>query len=183
MLHTYEGKSDVLSPNVSNGTNNKENGRSSVPTEKSAPRNKSVNGFGNTDLLSEKNSGPRINHSKNISTSTSYRSSVPAGSELDDKCGSANKTVLIKRDDYNLLDFPIKYEHALFFIIKSYSEDDIHKSIKYNVWTSTSNGNKKLDNAFHKIQENIGERGLSSSKCPVFLFFSVCLFSFAFSIS
>ncbi|KAH0898205.1 hypothetical protein HID58_047773 [Brassica napus] len=52
---------------------------------------------------------------------------------------------VIKRDQYNLPSFQTKYEEAMFFVIKSYSEDDIHKSIKYNVWSSTLNGNKKLD--------------------------------------
>ncbi|KAF9604104.1 hypothetical protein IFM89_002779 [Coptis chinensis] len=46
--------------------------------------------------------------------------------------------VVIRRDNYNLPDFPTKYDHALFFVIKSYSEDDIHKSIKYNVWVNAS---------------------------------------------
>jgi hypothetical protein len=55
-------------------------------------------------------------------------------------------------------------------MIKSYSEDDIHKGIKYNVWASTPNGNNKLDAAFHDAQALTKEKG---TKCPVFLFFSV----------
>ncbi|CAN6804255.1 unnamed protein product, partial [Brassica oleracea] len=51
-------------------------------------------------------------------------------------------------------------------VIKLYSEDDIHKSIKYNVWSSTSNGNKKLNAAYN---EAVGDK----SSCPVFLIFSV----------
>ena len=35
-----------------------------------------------------------------------------------------------------------------FFVIKSYTEDDVHKSIKYGCWTSTNSGNRKLDAAF-----------------------------------
>ncbi|MBD4017435.1 hypothetical protein GUI04_00045, partial [Xanthomonas citri pv. citri] len=58
------------------------------------------------------------------------------------------------------------YEDAKFFIIKSYSEDDVHKSIKYNVWSSTQNGNKKLDAAYQEAQQKPGHS-------PVFLFFSV----------
>lgn len=42
----------------------------------------------------------------------------------------------------------------------------MHKSIKYNVWASTPNGNKKLDAAYQEAQQNSGG-------CPVFLFFSV----------
>ncbi|CAN6829332.1 unnamed protein product [Brassica oleracea] len=61
--------------------------------------------------------------------------------------------------------FQYSYLHVL-FVIKSYSEDDIHKSIKYNVWSSTSNGNKKLNTAYN---EAAGDK----SSCPVFLIFSV----------
>ncbi|XP_033133236.1 chaperone protein dnaJ 2-like [Brassica rapa] len=49
---------------------------------------------------------------------------------------------------------------------KCNGEDDIHKSIKYNVWSSTSNGNKKLNAAYNKAA---GDK----SSCPVFLIFSV----------
>ncbi|KAJ6360148.1 hypothetical protein OIU77_004207 [Salix suchowensis] len=40
-------------------------------------------------------------------------------------------------------------------------EDDVHKSIKYCVWTSTANGNKKLDAAYKQAKENPG------GGCPV----------------
>ena len=42
-------------------------------------------------------------------------------------------------------------------------EDDVHKSLKYEIWSSTDPGNKRLDKAF---KENNG-RG------PIYLFFSV----------
>ncbi|CAI0375165.1 unnamed protein product [Linum tenue] len=77
---------------------------------------------------------------------------------------------LLGSDQYNAADFETVYESAKFYIIKSYSEDDIHKSIKYNVWSSTPNGNKKLDAAFRDSEEKSSESG---KKCPVFLFFSV----------
>ncbi|CAH2067882.1 unnamed protein product [Thlaspi arvense] len=77
---------------------------------------------------------------------------------------------VIRRDQYNLSSFQTKYEEAVFFVIKSYSEDDIHKSIKYNVWSSTLNGNKKLDSAYQESQKKMAENG---GNCPVFLFFSV----------
>ncbi|KAI0504489.1 hypothetical protein KFK09_015441 [Dendrobium nobile] len=77
---------------------------------------------------------------------------------------------LISRDKFNKSNFQIKYEHAKFFMIKSFCEDDIHKSIKYNVWASTRYGNKKLEAAFKDAQAVVNENG---QKCPVFLFFSV----------
>ncbi|KAJ4874427.1 evolutionarily conserved C-terminal region 8 [Raphanus sativus] len=58
----------------------------------------------------------------------------------------------------------------MFFVIKSYREDDIHKSIKYSVWSSTLNGNKKLDSAYQESQKKVAEK---SGTCHVFLFFSV----------
>jgi hypothetical protein len=40
-----------------------------------------------------------------------------------------------------------------FFIIKSFSEEDIHKSIKYGVWSSSKNGNIILSKAFNNTKE------------------------------
>jgi hypothetical protein len=59
-----------------------------------------------------------------------------------------------------------EYKDAKFFIIKSYSEDNVHKSIKYGVWASTPNGNRKLDTAYHEAKDK-------QDPCPVFLLFSV----------
>ena len=70
-----------------------------------------------------------------------------------------------------LIDIHKKHEKTLssidtkaqFFIIKSFSEEDVHKAIKYNVWTSTKSGNQTLNNAYKVAKE---------SKSEVFLFFS-----------
>jgi hypothetical protein len=40
-----------------------------------------------------------------------------------------------------------------FFIIKSFDEEDIHKSIKYGIWSSSKNGNKVLSEAFNITKE------------------------------
>jgi hypothetical protein len=48
-------------------------------------------------------------------------------------------------------------------MIKSSSEEDIHKAIKYNVWTSTKQGNQTLDKAFKIALQDKGD---------VILFFS-----------
>jgi hypothetical protein len=89
---------------------------------------------------------------------------------LDSSTEKAILSPLVRRDQFNKSDFSIQYEHAKFFMIKSYSEDDIHKGIKYNVWTSTPNGNNKLDAAFNEAQILMNEKG---KICPIFLFFSV----------
>ena len=60
----------------------------------------------------------------------------------------------------NLDGIPLK--DARFFVIKSYSEQDICQSIKHEIWTSTESGNKRLDNAYRDQKDR-----------PVYLFFSV----------
>ncbi|CAF2121127.1 hypothetical protein HID58_009129 [Brassica napus] len=67
---------------------------------------------------------------------------------------------------YNHPEFETDYKNARFFIVKSFSEDNVHRSIKYNVWASTPHGNKKLDTAY-------GDAEKMGGKCPIFLFFSV----------
>lgn len=42
--------------------------------------------------------------------------------------------------------------YSRFFIIKSYTEEDVHKAIKYELWSSTQRGNKVLDDAFLDLQ-------------------------------
>jgi hypothetical protein len=51
--------------------------------------------------------------------------------------------------DLNVKNQSLKVDSgASFFVIKSFSEEDVHKAIKYNVWTSTKSGNQTLNNAF-----------------------------------
>ena len=54
-------------------------------------------------------------------------------------------------------------QNSKFFVIKSFSEEDVHKSIKYGVWSSSKNGNLTLSNAFQITKEKNGN---------VYLFFS-----------
>jgi hypothetical protein len=72
-----------------------------------------------------------------------------------DKLKSANM--------YNPKDFNLAPKGTRYFIIKSYSEDDIHRSIKYSIWCSTEHGNKRLDAAYRERE----------GKGPIYLFFSV----------
>lgn len=64
---------------------------------------------------------------------------------------------------YNPKEFEWNLKNGRVFIIKSYSEDDIHRSIKYSIWCSTEHGNKRLDSAFRAM----------NGKGPVYLLFSV----------
>ncbi|ONM19484.1 hypothetical protein ZEAMMB73_Zm00001d004726, partial [Zea mays] len=83
--------------------------------------------------------------------------------------GNPDGTIIIRTDQYNIDDLRIDYMYAKFFVIKSIGEADVHKSIKYGVWSSSSSGNSKLDSAFRDA-DRISRR--HSTKCPVFLFFS-----------
>ena len=53
--------------------------------------------------------------------------------------------------------------NSKYFVIKSFSEEDVHKSIKYGVWSSSKNGNLTLTNAYNITKEKNGN---------VYLFFS-----------
>lgn len=80
--------------------------------------------------------------------------------------GSDSHPVLEKlkaSHSYNPKDFDWNLKNGRVFIIKSYSEDDIHRSIKYSIWCSTEHGNKRLDSAFRSM----------NGKGPVYLLFSV----------
>ncbi|KAF9526940.1 YT521-B-like domain-containing protein [Crepidotus variabilis] len=70
---------------------------------------------------------------------------------------------LIATKGYNPAQFDTRPQFARFFVIKSYTEDDVHKSLKYEIWSSTDPGNKRLDKAF----KDTAGRG------PIYLFFSV----------
>ncbi|KAF4364863.1 hypothetical protein G4B88_025582 [Cannabis sativa] len=124
---------------------------------------RSMNDINNgLDSLGEQNRGPRISRSKNELAVKAYTT----------RAGGANAqgNIIIYTDQYNTDDFPVDYTDAKFFVIKSYSEDDVHKSIKYNVWSSTPHGNKKLSIAYEEAQRIAAGK---PKGCPIFLFFSV----------
>ncbi|XP_074590269.1 YTH domain-containing protein ECT4-like [Curcuma longa] len=133
--------------------------RGAVTTEKS--RRQGIgsallcNCNGTLDFLNEQNRGPRASRTKNQMNEKNPSMDNPNN-------GSAR----IDHNLYNDPDFATGYKDARFFIIKSYTEDNVHKSIKYGVWASTSNGNRKLDSAYHEAKTK-------EDPCPVFLFFSV----------
>ncbi|KAJ9154650.1 hypothetical protein P3X46_027968 [Hevea brasiliensis] len=117
---------------------------------------------GGPDALGEQNRGPRTNKSRNQLAVKAYTTNVGDDNEQGN--------IIIYTDQYNKDDFPVDYVDAKFFVIKSYSEDDVHKSIKYNVWSSTPNGNKKLQSAYEDTQKMAPG---NPRACPIFLFFSV----------
>ncbi|KAM1166651.1 hypothetical protein ACFX19_029313 [Malus domestica] len=156
----------------SHGYDSRTNGRSWLAVDskyKPRGRNGGYYGFGNENMdgLNELNRGPRAKSSKNqkgfAPNALGIKGQVPTNPSNDEE---KEKMSVPDREQYNKADFPEEYTDAKFFIIKSYSEDDVHKSIKYNVWASTPNGNKKLHAAYQEAQEKSGG-------CLVFLLFSV----------
>ncbi|KAF2320014.1 hypothetical protein GH714_022027 [Hevea brasiliensis] len=100
-------------------------------------------------------SGDRFYKNSDFETSNELTSG-PRGSNKFPSLETAVKEdlgITVQRDQYNKPDFETKYADAKFYVIKSYNEDDIHKSIKYDVWASTPNGNKKLDAAFREAEQ------------------------------
>ena len=160
-----QGKGGLLYSN--NSVNLKANVKGWSGTEELKARSK-VNGFNHVTLFGDKNHGTGTVNAKGALQSGGNAAESLASDEIEN---GTSITSPIRRDQYNLPEFSTKYDHAHFFVIKSYSEDDIHKSIKYNVWASTPNGNKRLNSAYQDAQARMTEKG---SKCPVFLFFSVC---------
>ncbi|XP_050540113.1 YTH domain-containing family protein 3 [Daktulosphaira vitifoliae] len=57
------------------------------------------------------------------------------------------------KNHYNPTEYVKPPQGSRFFVIKSYSEDDIHRSIKYEIWCSTDHGNKRLDQAFREPEK------------------------------
>ena len=70
---------------------------------------------------------------------------------------------LAKSKGLNPATFDCRPQQARFFVIKSYTEDDVQKSLKHEIWSSTVLGNKRLNGAFLE----------SGEKMPIYLFFSV----------
>lgn len=116
-------------------------------------------------MSSDRNRGPRASKPKSKSSPEENPSS---GIHKD-----LDSTPSFQLDQFNRPDFVVDYEQAKFFVIKSFSEDNVHKSIKYSVWSSTPLGNRKLDAAYREAKE-------LNSSCPVFLLFSVCFLSHCF---
>lgn len=144
------------------------NDRNRLTLEKGRRRERERDSFSNFhvslshDTFNDRNRGPRASKQKGKNTTEQGSSSGPS------KNNSYASGIL---ESHNRLDFVTDYENAKFFVIKSFSEDNIHKSIKYNIWASTPHGNKKLDAAYYEA------KSLTES-CPVFLFFSVSSFKF-----
>lgn len=105
------------------------------------------------------NYSSRPNNARNSGNSGGYSSSSSSSTSVVlEKLRSSN--------EYNPSELALELKNARFFIIKSYSEDDIHRSIKYGIWCSTEHGNKRLDSAFK-------DKKSDKSGGSIYLLFSV----------
>eukprot|EP00331_Platyophrya_macrostoma_P005320 CAMPEP_0176432802 /NCGR_PEP_ID=MMETSP0127-20121128/15605_1 /TAXON_ID=938130 /ORGANISM="Platyophrya macrostoma, Strain WH" /LENGTH=350 /DNA_ID=CAMNT_0017815031 /DNA_START=63 /DNA_END=1115 /DNA_ORIENTATION=- len=75
----------------------------------------------------------------------------------ESKVNATSTTQTVNASEYTNL------EKAKFFIIKSYSEEDVYKSINNNLWCSTPSGNEKLNSAFVA----------ANGEYPIILLFSI----------
>ncbi|XP_060836960.1 YTH domain-containing family protein 1 isoform X2 [Rhopalosiphum padi] len=109
---------------------------------------------------------PPPDHIRHVPPPTIIMSSPPPLQILNSPTEENTKRKIIDelkmKNHYNPAEYSNPPEGSRFFIIKSYSEDDIHRSIKYEIWCSTDHGNRRLDQAFS-----------SSDKKKIFLLYSV----------
>lgn len=106
------------------------------------------------------------NKTTNSSNNTQMAGSYPRNTKSQNERHHINiqlQSININPSEYNPKEFNLAPKAARFYVIKSYSEEDVHRSIKYNIWCSTDHGNRRLDMAFAK----------SDGNAPVYLFFSV----------
>ncbi|EMD38199.1 hypothetical protein CERSUDRAFT_64463 [Gelatoporia subvermispora B] len=107
---------------------------------------------------------PRLGSSVSSSSQGHSRGQSSQGGSLDGFITSPmDVPTLIAAKGYNPVDFDTRPLFARYFVIKSYTEDDVHKSLKYEIWSSTDPGNKRLDKAFKE----------TAGRGPIYLFFSV----------
>ncbi|CAF0822457.1 unnamed protein product [Brachionus calyciflorus] len=135
---------------------------------------------------SQKNSRNKVNitqnpHNYNPSMNYYYRPNInylPANMQnlkINTTYGMNSNLINVQMrpqylDMYNPQNFTYNGEmegakDSRFFVIKSYSKDDVIRSIKSGIWCSTENGNKKLDQAFRECK--------NKTNASVYLFFSV----------
>lgn len=142
------GRGNVNNGQSSGGGGSRNQGQSSGGPSKGASSRKAQQSHGIQNVDSSGSSGGSKTSKSASSSSSSHHQSELVGKLKSEK---------------NPTEMTINTTNARFFVIKSYAEDDIHRSIKYNIWTSTEHGNRRLDQAF---RDQKGKGG-------VYLFFSV----------
>ncbi|KAI8869213.1 YTH-domain-containing protein, partial [Ramicandelaber brevisporus] len=62
---------------------------------------------------------------------------------------------------------------ARFFVIKSFTQSDVQKSVKHGFWSSTIPGNERLDSAYSNPPPEYDPNDPNPQPWPVYLFFSI----------
>ncbi|CAF1417073.1 unnamed protein product [Adineta steineri] len=153
--------------NNNNTSSNYYNSGSSNYYDRSSYSQQQTSSYSNNNNNNKRqNSNYQQNYSSSRTTNNMSNGNPTASAVGQQPISAANQEVLDalkKNHQYNPKDFNLNPKGARFFVIKSYSEDDVHRSIKYNIWCSTEHGNKRLDAAFRERE----------GKGAIYLFFSV----------
>lgn len=162
----YDGSFQNLNYGAISSSQPGANYRNRVSLEKARSQREQDSMFA---ISGDRNRGPRASKGKGKGATGNGllpgAESAPENNSLSSVAKISASSSNVNLASYNSADFLTEYENAKFFIIKSFSEDNIHRSIKYGVWASTPHGNRKLDAAYQEAKEK--------SNCPVFLLFSV----------
>ena len=137
-------------------------GPSQQPRTWSAPRSSRTASY-NSPTGSGGGSNPPPSSSSGSAGLNSMNAPSSSGSNGSPMIPNPVLDKLKSEHSYNPKEFNFNQKGCRYFIIKSYSEDDIHRSIKYNIWCSTEHGNKRLDTAFRERE----------GKGPIYFLFSV----------
>lgn len=123
-----------------------------------------------TQYLQQQSHAPRLGAVTNYGGGLGLQGNINSGQQQSNSPGTPSYAgspidvpTLIATKGYNPTNFEIRPTFARYFVIKSYTEDDVHKSLKYEIWSSTDPGNKRLDKAFKEC----------AGRGPIYLFFSV----------
>ncbi|CAF1995083.1 unnamed protein product [Rotaria magnacalcarata] len=159
-IHSTNERTSNISNDTSHTRSNTQQYRNN--TAGYNPRHQQQQSSGNNGnfLNWTNNNSDRSYNNNNTSNNNAKRQNYSSSRTVNSNPESLETS---KTNQYNPKDFNLNPKGARFFVIKSYSEDDVHRSIKYNIWCSTEHGNKRLDNAFRERE----------GKGPIYLFYSV----------
>ncbi len=137
------------------------NGRSGNGNNQSG-RNQGQSGSGGSGSQSGSSKGMGSVSRRTIQNQ--HSPGTPGGGDSKGSKPSTQSELVGKlRAEKNPTELTMNINNARFFVIKSYAEDDIHRSIKYSIWTSTEHGNRRLDQAYRELK----------GKGGIYLFYSV----------
>jgi len=120
---------------------------------------------GNHDRRGHYGRKKNFHHGNTVTEVVYSKKPTPISEEERNKLESGASKLVLKDTKTTTIegDLTANKLKARYFVIKSYSEQDVHKAIKHNCWCSTKDGNVKLHDAFVESQ----------AQYPIYLLFSV----------